>query len=381
MRADLVELLCCPETREPLELRHAGAVFELDGRRHVAEGVLGLRGGGDRLFPILDEIPRLLPRARLLPEEQAALDIFAEKGVQSGAPQRVEPRVVSPAEVEAEIRRRMERVYRLDGEAAEPNPAARARCEGEIRYMTAEYGGRNKRKYVDLLAPRLAAAESLLEVGGNFPGLTRNLAEHFRPSRAVVANLQILFPLAFKTAERSIDAVRADVQMLPFRDASFALVASAFMLEHVPDWRAGLASMARVGERVFVAFGPNKLFPFEVGHLDAPLAGTLPRPLAAYAAWAWKAATGDYRTLRRVREIQSEVFHVASPTFRRESRRLGLRATNLFPALVETILRDPNAPRTRARRALQLAPRLARWTARGLTAVGMEPQIYCLLER
>jgi hypothetical protein len=197
----------------------------------------------------------------------------------------------------------------------------------------------------------------------------------------VVANLQILFPLAFKTAERSIDAVRADVQMLPFRDASFALVATAFMLEHVPDWRAGLASMARVGERVFVAFGPNKLFPFEVGHLDAPLAGTLPRPLAAYAAWAWKAGTGDYRTLRRVREIQSEVFHVASPTFRRQARRLGLRVTNLFPALVDTILRDPDAPRTRARRALQAAPRLARWAARGLTAVGMEPQIYCLLER
>jgi uncharacterized protein YbaR (Trm112 family)/SAM-dependent methyltransferase len=380
MRADLVDLLCCPETREPLELRHAGAVFELEGRRHVVDGVLGLRGGGEeRLFPILDEIPRLLPRSRLLPEEQEALAAIAAKGDKSGEPQRVEPQVVTPGEVEAEIRRRMERVYRLD--ATTPDPAARARCEGEIRYMTAEYGGRNKRKYVDLLAPRVAAAESLLEVGGNFPGLTRNLAEFYRPSRAVVANLQILFPLAFKTAERSIDAVRADVQMLPFRDASFALVASAFMLEHVPDWRAGLASMARVGERVFVAFGPNKLFPFEVGHLDAPLAGTLPRPLAAYAAWAWKAATGDYRTLRRVREIQSEVFHVASPTFRHEGRRLGLRVTNLFPALVETILRDPDAPRTRARRALQSAPLLARWTARGLTAIGMEPQIYCLLER
>lgn len=365
MREDLIGLLQCPETGAPLELRTVGKFFELEGRRHLVTAKLA---AGGRLFPVLDEIPRLLPKARLLPEELALLEAPME-------PARVEPEVVSPAEIEAEIRRRMEKVYRLDQTADE---GARKRCEGEIRYMKAEMQGRNKKKYVALLAPRVEKADSLLEVGGNFPGLTRNLAEHYKPSRAVVANLQILFPMAFKTPAREIDAVRADIQMLPFRDKSFELLATAFTLEHVPDWRAGLANMLRVGEKAFIAFGPNSRFPFEVGHLDAPLAGTLPKPLAAYATWIFKALTGKRRSLKRIREILGEVYHVASPTFARECRRLGRQPENLFPDLVKVILQDPDAPATTARKVLKRSPALARVAAKALTGLGMEPQMYYL---
>lgn len=367
MREDLVPLLQCPETGAPLEIRAIGKFFELGGRRYLAEARLA---AGERLYPVLDEIPRLLPRPRLLPEELAFLE-----APDPGEPRRIEPEVVSEDGVEAEIRRRMEKVYRLD---TTTDPGARQRCEGEIRYMKAEMQGRNKKKYVELVAPRVERAQSLLEIGGNFPGLTRNLAEHYRPERAVVANLQILFPMAFKTPGREIDAVRADVQMLPFRDKSFELLATGFTLEHVPDWRAGLHHMLRVSEKAFIAFGPNSRFPFEVGHLDAPLAGTLPKPLAAYAAWLFKAATGKRRSLQRIREILGEVYHVASPTFAKECRRLGRPPENLFPELVDVILKDPNAPATGPRKALKKHPGLARVAAKSLTALGMEPQMYYL---
>lgn len=369
MREDLVPLLQCPESGAPLRLRSVGKFFELDGRRHIAEGLLE---GGGNLFPVLDEIPRLLPRPRLLPAEVAVL----EQAQRAGEGQRVEPEVVGESGVAAEIRRRMEKVYRVGAGADE---GAKRRCEGEITYMTAEMRGRNKKKYVDLLAPRVASAKSLLEVGGNFPGLTRSLAERYRPERAVVANLQILFPMAFKTRGREIDAVRADVQLLPFRNQSFELLATAFTLEHVPDWRAGLRQMVRVSEKAFVAFGPNSRFPFEVGHLDAPLAGSLPKPLAAYATWLFKALTGRRRSLARIREILGEVYHVASPTFARECRSLGRQPENLFPGLVEVILEDEGAPPTGARKALKKYPALARAAARSLTALGMEPQMYYLL--
>lgn len=367
MREDLVPLLQCPETGAPLELRAVAKFFEIGGRRHIAEGELA---AGERVYPVLDEIPRLLPRPRLLPEELALLEAS-----DPAEARRIEPEVVSEAGVEAEIRRRMEKVYRLD---TTQDAGARQRCEGEIRYMKAEMQGRNKKKYVALLAPRVEKAESLLEIGGNFPGLTRNLIEHYRPKRAVVANLQILFPMAFKTRDREIDAVRADVQLLPFRDRSFELLATGFTLEHVPDWRAGLQHMLRVSQNAFIAFGPNSRFPFEVGHLDAPLAGTLPKPLAAYAAWLFKAATGKRRSLKRIREILDEVYHVASPAFAKECKRLGRPPENLFPELVDVILADPNAPATTARKALKKHPGLARVAAKSLTALGMEPQMYFL---
>lgn len=372
MREDLVDLLICPETGAPLEIVAVGSFFEIAGRKYVVEGLLAPRGGGEARFPILDEIPRLLPKPRLLGEELALLDRL-HPGQQG---QRVEPEIVDTTGIEAEIRRRMEKIYHLDQTKDE---GARRRCEGEIRYMTAEMRGNNKKKYVSLLAPRVEKAASLLEVGGNFPGLTRNLAEHFHPARAVVANLQILFPMAFKTPGREIDAVRADVQMLPFKDRSFELLATAFTLEHVPDWRAGLRNMVRVSEKAFIAFGPNSRFPFEVGHLDAPLAGTLPKPLAAYTTWLFKAVTGKRRSLKRLREILGEVFHVASPTFAKECRRLGRQPENLFPDLVEVILQDPDAPPTGPRKALKKHPALARAAAKTLTALGMEPQMYYLL--
>jgi uncharacterized protein YbaR (Trm112 family) len=383
MREDLVEILKCPETGAPLELVWVGEWFELEsdpeGARHVVDGLLLARGGVPYCYPILDEIPRLVPRRFLNDEEKAYLE---EKGQPEGpaewaAERKIEPEIVTQEDLEADIRARMELQYQL----TESSPAqSRQRCEGEIRYMSAEARGTNKLKYVRLLEPYLGKVGTLLETGGNFPGLTRNLAERYEPRRAVVANIQILFPKAFKTADRSIAAVRADVQALPFQDRSFELVVSGFMLEHVPDWRAGLRCMMDAGERVFLAFGPNKWFPFEVGHIDAPLAGTLPSPLNAWVAWAWLAAIGRHRPLHRVKAILGEVFHVGSRAFEKEARRLGGKTRNLFPELVGIIIGDQKAPRTGPRKLLKTYPRLGTLAARALTTLGMEPQIYYLVD-
>ncbi|MEM9552906.1 MAG: methyltransferase domain-containing protein [Acidobacteriota bacterium] len=383
MRDDLVQVLCCPETGAPLEIAHVESAFTLGGTRHIVEGMLRGVSGPRFRYPILDEIPRVVPRDLLSEAEiAAALRLYDADDAEGYRASVVEPEIVDDAGLAAAIRARMEGLYRLSsvGDEHEEDAAARRRSEGEITYMRAEASGANKRKYLPLVTRRLDGASSILELGGNFPGLTRLLAERFRPRQSVVANLQILFPQAYKTADRSVQAVRADAQSLPFRDDSFELVASAFMLEHVPDWRAAQEEMLRVGAHVFLAFGPNKHFPFEVGHIDAPLAGTLPAPWDAYVAWAWLAAIGRRRPFHRVREILGEVFHVSSRAFERRGRRLGARLENLFPELVDTLVADRDAPPTPTRRLARRAPGLARTVARALTAVRLEPQIYYWLE-
>ena len=376
MREDLVKVLKCPETGADLSLVHVGQWFELDGIRHVVDGVLASSEGPD--YPILDEIPQLVPRRWIKDDESAYLDAKRDGWELSwDAAHKVSPEIFSDEDLEAEIRRRMEGQYRLTDDSPE---LTRRRCEGEVRYMLSEARGTNKAKYVKVLAPHVNSARTILETGGNFPGLTRSLATRYEPSLAVVANIQILFPKAFKTARRNIQPVRADVQALPFKSKSFELVASGFMLEHVPDWKAGLRCMMDAGEQVFLAFGPNKWFPFEVGHINAPLAGTLPKPLAAYVAWVWLAALGRRRPMHRIRDILGEVFHVGSGAFRREVVRLGGKPRNLFPEIIRIIIHDRNAPPTGPRKLLKRFPKLSDFAARSLTALGMEPQIYYLID-
>ncbi|MEM8997370.1 MAG: methyltransferase domain-containing protein [Acidobacteriota bacterium] len=389
MREDLIDILCCPESREPLRLAAVDSFFRLDadGPRFVVRGILSTASGVR--YPVLDEIARLVPGALFSDAEKAALDAASGDAPADpwAAAREVEPEVVTGEDLEAEIRRRMLAQYALAGDPSgdsETEARARRRCEGEIRYMTAEARGSNKRKYVGLLRPHIdpgGPAESILETGGNFPGLTRNLSTVYRPARAVVANIQILFPKAFLTPRREIQAVRADVQALPFIDRGFDLVVTAFMLEHVPDWRRGLRSLMRVGERVFVAFGPNKWFPFEVGHLDAPLAGTLPKPIAARVTWLWLFLIGKPRPLRRLQEILQEVFHVGSGAFARQVIRFGGRPHNLFPELIQGIVADADAPSTGPRRLLKTYPTVASAAAKALTALGLEPQMYYWIKK
>jgi hypothetical protein len=170
--------------------------------------------------------------------------------------------------------------------------------------------------------------------------------------------------------------VRADAQNLPFPDRAFDLVVSAFLLEHVPNWRRAASEMMRVGAACFIAFGPNRWFPYEVGHIDAPLAGTLPKPLAKYVAFAWLWLTHQGRSLKRIEESLAEVTFISSLSFRRHCRRQSRSPVNLLPSLVEAVVRDRQAPPTAMRRIVQRLGAVAPLCAQALAGAGLEPQMY-----
>jgi SAM-dependent methyltransferase len=88
-----------------------------------------------------------------------------------------------------------------------------------------------------------AAPSRVLEVGCGWGELAEWVA---RDTGAEVIAVDLSPRMVELARERGVDARVADVQDLPFEDASFDVVVGAWMLYHVPDLDRGLAEIARV---------------------------------------------------------------------------------------------------------------------------------------
>lgn len=371
MRRSLLDVLACPECGDRLGVEAVDRRFELDGEDHLVAGVLSC-GRGHR-FPVLDEVPRLVREADLAADERAVLAT-----PHGGAPRTVPREVVTAERFESELDRLVEAAYELGPGSP---PAARRRAASQSAYLRAEYRGENKGKYGRLLASlAVPHPEVVVDVGGSLPGMLRGVGAALGAGRGIVVDLDARFADAFKTAGREFALVRADACALPFAPGAVDLVVSAFVLEHVPGWRRALASMLTVGRRALIAFGPNRWFPFEIGHLDAPLAGTLPRSWARWVAWAWLRSVGRSRPLAGIDKILDEVTYISSREFRRACEALDSRARNVFPDLVDLVAGETGGVATVPRRIVRAWPGGVRAAARGLAGLGLEPQVYYLVE-
>jgi SAM-dependent methyltransferase len=88
-----------------------------------------------------------------------------------------------------------------------------------------------------------AAPRHVLEVGCGWGELAEWVA---RDTGAEVVAVDLSPRMVELARERGIDARVADVQELPFADASFDVVIAAWMLYHVPDLDRATAELARV---------------------------------------------------------------------------------------------------------------------------------------
>jgi SAM-dependent methyltransferase len=134
----------------------------------------------------------------------------------------------------------------------------------------------------------------------------------FAKFSARVTGVEIDYPAARQARAQVERVVVAPAEALPFEDASFDVVFSHEVIEHVNDDRRAAAEMARVtapGGRI-VMFCPNRFYPFEThGHYwrgeyhfgNTPLINYLPGALRdrlaphvrAYSAAALKALFDD----------------------------------------------------------------------------------------
>jgi SAM-dependent methyltransferase len=88
-----------------------------------------------------------------------------------------------------------------------------------------------------------ASPERILEVGCGWGELAAWLA---RETGAEVVATDLSPRMVELARERGVQAELADVQELPFADASFDVVVAAWMLYHVPDLNRGIAELVRV---------------------------------------------------------------------------------------------------------------------------------------
>lgn len=122
------------------------------------------------------------------------------------------------------------------------------------------------------------------EAGGESGCTTHNFLEEHYPWPERLTALGRHDGRRFRERFPGIDYVQGDGCALPFSDASFDIVHSNAVIEHVGGrdrQELFVREAVRVGRRVFLTT-PNRLFPLEV-HTRLPFVHWLPAPLAGRA--------------------------------------------------------------------------------------------------
>lgn len=371
MRSWVAQLLACPDCgASPLAIARADvrrAVAVTGGTETLLEtGVLGC-AGCRRRFPVLDESPRLVPEADLLPAERALLDHPPAVPSSGGmAIQRTDRDIA--AMIESAI---------LADYGNPPGGPGLRRARADIAYQ--ERYADNRVYQMSWLRRQLGRDPRLiLDLGGGRGGNLEAARRAMPFEHGLVVDRNPRWPPLFQHGDRSIAYVRGDATHLPLRDNSVDLVISSFLLEHVKAWEAVLTGIARTGRVAFVAFGPNRAWPWETGHIGAPLAHCLPPRMGAGAAFLWRRMTGDHRGYRRYREILGEMNYITSHRYYAACRRAGLRTQSAFGDILTAWAGSGTG---RVRRAAGRHPSIVHGAATLLQAMGMEPNVYCVIRR
>jgi uncharacterized protein YbaR (Trm112 family)/SAM-dependent methyltransferase len=330
----------------------------------LVSGILGCAACAAR-YPVLDESPRLLAPDLMTPAEKDCLARPAPPARHGGpAVQR------SDAEIKDLVARRIMTDY---GNPTEGPGLRRAR--DDISY---QHAYEDKRIYQLQLIRRLLSRrpELVVDVGGGRGGNLRAARRAFEFGHGVAVDLDSEWPPLYRTGARDLVYIRADATRLPLKTRCADLTISSFLLEHVRAWEALVLEIRRVSRFAFLAFGPNRAFPYEFGHVDAVLAHTLPPRLGAGAAYLWDRVSGNRRSYARLRQILGGMNYITSRRYFAFCRARGLEVQNVFVDVLDAWARAGGSGR-RARLAKH--PALLRFLAGTVAASGLEPNVYSIM--
>jgi len=369
MRQWLVDCVVCPVCRGPLAARPTlWHVRPGSDDRRIHEGVLTC-ASCEQAYPIIGSIPRLVPPTQFSDDERAAAARLARH---EGPPQEETIPLLS----EEETRQRLEHMER----------ARQEEMFGDSRYHRAklEYRVAWAVKYADKRAKHIRTVwpfleqpiTSIVEVGGGAGGYLSSFAAETGAQRNVLIEIQGTQCAMALLRDPDTEVMRADAHALPFRDGAFDLLISAMVLEHLSDWRRGALEMARVCRQGYITYSPNGAFPYDHGHVDAPVHAWMPRGVAVQVAYWFNRLRRTERTLDVIRSILADLNLVPRRKLARFLQRNGFATRTLFERLVHLSIHEERPVKAvRAKRLLALCPRAASYVARALVLAGAEPVV------
>ena len=193
-----------------------------------------------------------------------------------------------------------------------------------------------KEKYVKSLSHKLKnKPKRILDIGGGQGGTLHCFQRHFQPDVAILIDLDDRFAPIAKMRDERIDVIRGDGTNMPFKDNVFDLTISNGCLEHVLEWPKMIAEIQRTGTETYLSYIPNGGFPWEIGHLSAPLVTWLPKGLARHVCFLWhKILRNKQYTYELIDHLLNITYFVPSRRFEKTCRRMGIDTTNMFSQYV-----------------------------------------------
>jgi uncharacterized protein YbaR (Trm112 family) len=363
VRPSLLQILRCPACHGALEVLERRAQSPA-GR--LRDGLLGCRRCAAR-YPVLRWVPRLLPAGELTEEERGA-------ALASQRPVAAQP-VEEPHDREA-ARCEIERLTRAKILYADLPPRLRARAEQNLEYLL--HHTEEKGKFVRTVAPHARGNPRVIaDLGGGQGGTLKSFREHYRPAISLLVDLDPVWVEVAALREPENEVVRADAIRLPLADRSIDLLVTTAALEHIPDWRRAVGEMARAARQTLLCYGPNGGFPFDFGHLDAPLVTWLPPRAGVGVARLFHGLRRTGRTAESIRRERAVTFYIPRSAVVRELRRRGMIVTNVFDEFLrESVQEDYHLRAAGLKRFLARHDRLRALFAGSLRRLGMEPNVY-----
>jgi len=329
MRLSFIPMLQCPVCRTgEIESPHATVKIRIiDGGKageYIQDGILECRSCG-AVFPVINRIATLLPESQMTGPEKE----FIAKYDRSAAPRTVDFVPPSP-ETRLERIRAFLLQYEFYREESYPDAKSRAWIRNSVDYEV--NSAVLKDKYIASLSHRLKKSPgAVLDIGGGQGGTLACFKRHFNPACAFLLDMDDRFTPIAQLRDETINVVRGDATHMPFKSKVFDLTISNGCLEHVRNWQAMISEIRRTGVETYLSYIPNGSFPWEIGHLSAPLVPLLPKSLSRRLCRAWHVLLNNKQyTYGLIDHLLNITYFVPSRRFAKECRRLRINATNMF---------------------------------------------------
>jgi SAM-dependent methyltransferase/uncharacterized protein YbaR (Trm112 family) len=364
VRPETLALLRCPACHGELRIARRDAVGD---RGRLAAGVLACRACARR-YPVLAWVPRLLPEPALTAGEREALEAPAGRA----APREERDQPLAPEALRRLLEQRVRRKLLHPGLP----PKLRARAERDVAYRVAHT--EEKAKFVRTVESRLRRRpRTILDLGGGQGGTLSAFRRRYEPQTALLLDLDPDWVEIARLRDPATEVIRADAARAPLADGAIDLLVSTATLEHLPDWRATLAEIVRISREGLLSYGPNGLFPYDFGHLDAPFVTWLSPSSAARVAHLFHRLRRTGRTRESIAAELEVTLYIPRPAVVAELRARGAEVENVFEEFLRHAVAESYHLRAGGlKRTLARAPLLRALFAKALLLLRAEPNVY-----